>query len=154
MSGRVITRSRKRRKVDEDVIKTERDTRRASGKEGENDFVVEEQRLVEPEGWGLTSKRDILDRKNFMRKIHSRRGKIEFPFLKLPAEIRNMIYRYLLVSRAQTPGNSRQGRSGVAAPIELSHSRAKYWYPGGIETSILSVNRQVSSLSKHFNYPL
>jgi len=52
-----------------------------------------------------------------------------FPFLKLPPEIRNMIYRYLVVSRSD-------------APINLSDI-SKWYTAGGIQTAILSTNKQV-----------
>lgn len=53
-----------------------------------------------------------------------------FPFLKLPPEIRNMIYRYLVVSRSD-------------APINLTDT-SKWYTAGGIQTAILSINKQVS----------
>ena len=52
-----------------------------------------------------------------------------FPFLKLPAEIRNMIYRYLVVSRS-------------ASPINLTDT-SKWYTAGGIQTAILCANKQV-----------
>lgn len=145
-------RARKRKADDEDIIKTRPDKRRATGKADENDFDEDDDEAKEVErptfysherGW--SSVHGILEKKHALRKIHSRGEKTAFPFLELPAEVRNMIYRYLVVSQAQTYESSAiPGKPFAKEPVNVGSS-SSLWRSGGIETAILSVNRQVRS---------
>lgn len=149
MPARILGK-RKRKLEDEDVIKTEPDKKRATGKPDDDEFEEDEEAPFQLSPVrGLTSLRDILDRKHALRKIHRRQQETDFPFLKLPAEIRNMIYRYLVVSQAEDLGNYRCGpQPNPKVPIDLTVPEClrKLWTRGGIETSILCVNRQVRYL--------
>lgn len=139
---------RKSRKADEDIIKTEPDKKRATGEDDENDFDEDDGevplKMPEQHKYGWTSMRGVLDRKHVLRKFHSRQEETNFPFLSLPPEIRNMIYRYLLVSKAENHWVRRGTGQRQMEPIELETPViGRLWRPGGIETAILSVNRQV-----------
>lgn len=126
-----------------DVIRTEPDYRKADGREDENDFVPddeEEAAFQQPTyfytGGRLTSRTEALipvwRRRGYLatRKVESQKVKI-FRFLDLPAEIRNCIYRYIVISN--------NGKK-----IDLSKSSHRLFHKGGIETAILYVNHQVS----------
>lgn len=142
----------RRPRVDEDIIKTERDDKKATGAEGENDF--EEEKVVPlelPRVWAYASQRDLLNKKAVQRKMQieneqklKENGDVtQFPFTRLPPEIRNEIYRYLVVSQARAINNPK-----VKVPINIGAGAypvlTKYWIPGGIDTTILTVNKQVS----------
>lgn len=155
---------RKKRKVDEDIIYTEKDTRKATGADDENDFVEEEEHDNDNIGAILTSKSDILMKKHNMRIVQAAQdveiaallpagAKTKFRFLNLPPEVRNMIYRYLLVSKARKLRinfiTRRAYLSPDISPISLSNSGRKSWLHGGIDTTILLINHQVSILSDY-----
>jgi len=123
-----MPRVKKRVKYDPDVIKTERDWRRATGKEDDDDFHLSEEEKDNPKRTWTTTTLSLYDRRKSRKS--SDNSDEPFPFLKLPAEIRNMIYRYIVISKA--PGPIQLG----AEPI---------FTKGGIETAILTTNHQVWS---------
>jgi len=146
-----MRRARRPARPDEDIIKTERDVKKATGADGENDF--EEEQVVPlqlPRVWAYASQRDLLNKKAIQRKMQIQlEQKLEedgvatqFPFTRLPPEIRNEIYRYLVVSQARAVNNPT-----VKVPINIGAGAypalTKYWIPGGIDTTILTVNKQV-----------
>lgn len=125
---------RKRVKNDPDVIKTARDFRRATGDGHDDDFEeADEPKINLEQAWT-----DI----NFSRykraKLRESMPKAAdpFPFLNLPAEIRNMVYRYLVVSKS---------------PTKIRLDLAKDFTPGGIDTTILLANRQVCHNKSHLD---
>jgi len=117
---------KKRVKYDPDVIKTERDWRRATGKEDDDDFQLSDEEKDNPKRTWTTTTLSRYDRRRSRKS--SDKSDEPFPFLKLPAEIRNMIYRYVVVSKA--PGPIRLDTDGT-------------FHKGGIETAILATNHQV-----------
>lgn len=120
----------KRAKRDPDVVYTERDYRRASGKEDENDFEQDLGAANEADYEKVytytTLSRSI--RIKYNKSTPRIRTEAPFSFTTLPPEIRNMIYRYLVVSLNPKP-------------IELGGST--YFEKGGIQTAILTTSRQV-----------
>lgn len=119
---------RKRVKHDPDVVKTEPDNRRATGDDDENDDIidtVEEPALVTV--GSLVTAGSSLYRRTKLRKS-SNNTEQHFPFMLLPAEVRNMIYRYLVVS-------NHKGFICIDEP--------RMFVSGGIEIAIMLVNHQV-----------
>jgi hypothetical protein len=123
---------RKRRREDESVIKTEPDTRRADRENDDTFELTDEEAEVKK-----TSKFTTVEYNRYLRsKARSKARKSSqevqlhdpFPFLRLSPEIRNMIYRYLVVSKSPYP--IRLDSTGCISQ-------------GGIETAILVANRQV-----------
>lgn len=140
---------RKKAKRDMDVIRTEPDYRKADGREDENDFVADDDEEVANQqashfysGYRLTSRTEALipvwRRRGYLatRKVKGQKVKI-FNFLELPGEIRNCIYRYIVISN--------NGKK-----IDLSKSSHRLFHKGGIETAILYVNHQVSNYTFFF----
>lgn len=118
---------RRRRQTDPDVIPTEPDRRRATGKEDEDAFDEPEEEVVAP----VINKWTTAANSRYLRlraRQTSKPAESSFPFLLLPAEIRNMIYRYLVISKSPEP-------------IRLDSVRN--FRSGGIETAILLANRLV-----------
>ena len=116
-------------KKDESVIKTERDTRRATKEDDETwdeDTDAQQQFNVPPRY--ITTPAESIYLRTKTRKTIRRDEEILFPFLLLPAEIRNMIYRYLVLSKS-------------GKPIRLDQVTS--FVPGGIETAILRTNKLV-----------
>jgi hypothetical protein len=117
---------RKRIRDDPDVIKTQRDFRRATGDEKDDDFdVVDEPKINLDRGWttiGFTRYKRAKLRESMPKALDP------FPFLNLPAEIRNMVYRFLVVSRS---------------PNRIRLDVVKDFQPGGIDIAIMLTSRQV-----------
>lgn len=117
---------RKRVKKDLDVIKTEPEYRRATGDEKDDDFdVINEPKVNLDRCWttiGFTRYKRT--------KLRQPMPKADdpFPFMSLPGEIRNMIYRYLVVSKSKDK-------------IRLHSSDA--FTPGGIDIAIILTNKKV-----------
>ena len=121
-------RNRNRGGVDEDVIATERDTRRATGTE-EDDFEA--------------TPNEITTSTPRQRKVYAPTGiqtSRGYPLLKkIPLEVRRMIYRNLVVSRSPHP-------------IRLDIDRRNWFIHGGIETAILRTCREVHQEASEILY--
>ncbi|KAI9742302.1 MAG: hypothetical protein M1818_004202 [Claussenomyces sp. TS43310] len=120
--------AKKRRiRYDEDVIRTEPDKRRATGNDADEDEFEAEEAAVSsnPSGWSTiaTSRYQRAVSRRSLRK-----NQTSFKFLLLPAEIRNMVYRYVVVSKS---------------PVPIDLGDIKTFRSGGIETAILLANHQV-----------
>jgi hypothetical protein len=129
-------------KHDEDIIRTEPDKRRATGREEDDNF---EEPFKPTETAIYTPIQPFMRCAQTVRSDFCRRSKTRpptnqkgahrshFPFLLLPAEIRNEIYRHIVVSRSDLP-------------IRLS---AELWIrSGGISTAILLACYQVGGNSR------
>ena len=118
---------RRRHRREGSVVRTEPDHNRATGREDEDEFEMEPEDTVVPRSAAFITKCESRYLRSKARKPDEN-SETNFPFLSLPAEIRNMIYRYLVVSKA--PG-----------PIRLDQTQV--FAPGGIEIAILMTNHQV-----------
>lgn len=123
-----MARKRKMRKVrDVEVIKTERDIRRASKENDDTIDVTDNEVEDEPTEYitlSLSSYHRFKARKS-TRAISDQ----PFEFRDLPPEVRNEIYGCIVVSKSGTP-------------IRLD-GHYHVFAPGGIETAILRTCRQV-----------
>jgi hypothetical protein len=122
---------KRQKKVDPDVVYTQRDERRATGNADEDEF--DEAAEVSRDAMGVYYYQPLVKTLAETRRERYAGAKKDsittnFPFMTLPAEIRNMIYRYIVLSRS-------------GKPINLG---SKLFYPGGIQTALLVINRQVS----------
>ncbi|KAH8599388.1 hypothetical protein B0O99DRAFT_389738 [Bisporella sp. PMI_857] len=142
---------RRRPKIDNDVIKTEKDYQRATGREDENNFEIEEEKVNLDAK--LTFQEWIYQDYTNKTASHYKRARLRqglgitgtdideaFPFLRFPPEIRNMIYRYMVISRAETRIHLDTGVIG------------KFYKPGGIETAILSTCKQIHNEASKIMY--
>lgn len=121
---------RKRTKIDHDVIRTEPDHRRASGAGDDDDDVEDEAVSRTPKYEPVyTTRDDVIHRRRWTAR-KSKTQELRFPFFSLPAEIRNMVYRCLVVSQRDEP-------------IDLTADGNKRFPSGKIETAILFANKQV-----------
>ena len=125
-----------KRKADEDVIKTEPDKRRATGNDEEDEAEEIANALVtvaplQPAYINKRTTRASFGRKSISMAVTTA-TKTDFPFLSLPAEVRNMIYRLIVVSTSPKP-------------IFITLDRYTRVFYGGICTSILFTNKQVSA---------
>lgn len=116
----------KKRRRENSVVRTEPDRRRATGAEDDDEIKTEGE---DEDLW--SRKYSTLGMTRYRREKAKRQKSTQdatFPFLKLPAEIRIMVYRCLVVSKAETS-------------IDLSTN--KTFVRGGIETAILTASRLV-----------
>src|SRR5882757_2816578 len=121
-------RKRSRKRVDSEVIKTQRDSRRADRENDDTFNLTDEERVVESMKYTTAPVSRYLRTKARKSRSTARSGG-PFPFLHLPPEVRNMVYRHIVVSKAPYP-------------IRLD-SGSEIFSPGGIETAILLANRTV-----------
>lgn len=93
-------------KKDESVIKTKRDNRRAT-KEGDDVYLTDEDTDVQKQSIENNRFITTLAQTQYLRTkartALKRDEEVVFPFLRLPAEIRNMVYRHIVLSRSPSP---------------------------------------------------
>ena len=113
---------------DPDVVKTEPDDRRADRYNDDTLDLSDDEVVIEPSMF-ITAAISRYRRAKTRKPSRGANAQPPFRFLDLPPEMRVMIYRYLLVSKA--PHSISLDAGSVA------------FQPGGIETAILLANRMV-----------
>jgi len=123
---------RRHQRRDSSVVRTEPDLQRATGNDEDDEFEAQPGEVTTS---SPRKRKSPSGSHQVAAAAGAKEQESQFPFMKLPAEVRNMIYRYLVLSDRNID---------LGEPDLYRRAGAlKGWYPAGIQTAILRVNRQV-----------